>query len=83
MRILVKARPKAKREGVTPPTPKLFGDGEEVYIVSVKEPPVDGKANDAIVRVLVEYFKVPKTSVRIISGQTSKRKIIDIMNYGK
>ncbi len=49
-----------------------------VYKVSIKEPPVDGKANEAIVRVLAEYFKVSKSSVRLVSGSTSKQKVFEI-----
>jgi uncharacterized protein (TIGR00251 family) len=79
MRINVKAKPRAKKEEIIPPQAGLFADREEVYIVSIKEPPVDGKANEAIVRVLAEYFKVPKSHVRIVSGQTSKKKIVEIL----
>ncbi len=78
MRIFVKAKPRAKKEGIIPPQAGLFADGEEIYTVSVKEPPEDGKANEAIVRVLAKHFKVPKSQVRIISGQTSKKKVVEI-----
>lgn len=79
MKIYVKAKPKAKKEGVVPPVPALLPGGDDVYTVSVKEVPVDGKANEAIIRVLAEYFKVPKSSVRIVSGQTAKRKTVEII----
>jgi hypothetical protein len=48
------------------------------YKVSVKEAPVDGRANDAIIRALAEYFDVAKSSVKLLSGHTSKQKIFEI-----
>ncbi|PIT88970.1 MAG: hypothetical protein COU27_02835, partial [Candidatus Levybacteria bacterium CG10_big_fil_rev_8_21_14_0_10_36_7] len=45
---------------------------------AVKEPPVGGKANHAIIKALSEYFKVPLTGVRLISGHTSRQKMFDI-----
>lgn len=80
MKIIVRAKPRAKAEKVERlDKPSLFGGTEQAeYRVSVKELPVAGKANEAIIRALAEYFKVPKSSVRIISGQTSKRKIVEL-----
>ncbi len=49
-----------------------------VYKVSVKEAPVAGRANEAIVRALAEYFEVGRARVRLVSGQTSKQKIFEI-----
>lgn len=74
MKIFVKAKPKAREE-------EVLKVDENHFIVAVKEPPVDGKANEAIVRVLSEYFKIPKAQVRIISGQKSRQKIIEIDGY--
>ncbi len=48
------------------------------YKVFVKEPPVKGMANRAIIDALAEYFNVPKNSPRIISGYSSRTKIIEI-----
>ncbi len=46
------------------------------FVVFVKDPPVQGRANRAIVRLLSEYFHT--TRIRIISGHISRNKIIDI-----
>ena len=71
MKIFVKAKPGAKEERV-----------EEVddsnYIVSVKEPPIKGRANEAIRNALAVYFKIASARVKIISGYSSKNKIIEI-----
>lgn len=82
MKILVKAKPRSRNEKVEQLTqPTLgFGTASEllVYKVSVKESPVDGKANEAIVRLLAEHFHTQAYNVRIISGHTSKQKIVEI-----
>ena len=52
---------------------------EEDYVkIKLTAPPVDNKANTAIIEFLAKRFKVPKTSVSIISGHTSKNKIISL-----
>jgi len=102
MKIIVKARPRAKVEKVErvgqdgfdfgPGFENVEKRGESAhghgqiteaehvatYKVWVKEPPIDGKANDAIVRVLAEYFVVAKSHIRLVSGQTSKQKTFEI-----
>lgn len=48
-------------------------------VVSVKEPAQDGRANTAIEEVVAAYFNVAKSRARIVSGKTSRRKIIEIV----
>jgi uncharacterized protein (TIGR00251 family) len=48
------------------------------YIVYVKAPPVENRANNALIKLLSEHFRVPKSYIIIVSGHKSKRKIIDI-----
>lgn len=72
MRISVKVKPNAKEEHFE----KI---GEFDYKISVKEPPVKGEANEAVIKAIAEYFKVPSINVRIIAGPTSRNKIIDII----
>lgn len=38
----------------------------------------DGEANKAVVQILAKYFKVGKTKIKIVSGEKSKRKIIEV-----
>lgn len=71
MKIVVTAKTGAKKELV-----EKFSETE--YTVWVKEQPVEGKANHAILKTLANYFKVPVSSLRIVIGQTTKKKIIDI-----
>ena len=72
MKIFVRAYPRAKVEKIT----KVNKNHFEVY---VKEPPVKGRANLAIIKVLSEYFEVSEAQVKIKSGYTSREKIIEIL----
>lgn len=71
MKISVKAKPKAKEERV-----EKIDDTN--FTVSVKESPIQGKANFAITKALANYFKVPSFQVKLISGFSSKQKIFEI-----
>lgn len=71
MRIQVKVKPNSKTEEVS-----QEGHG---FIVKVKEPPREGKANQAVLKLLAEHFGVPQSQVRILSGPRSKNKIIDVL----
>lgn len=72
MKIFVKAKPNSHEE-------KVEKIDEQNYVVSVKEPPVQGKANNAIRNALAVYFKVGSSQVKIISGYTSRQKTIEIL----
>lgn len=86
MKIIVKAKPNAKEEKVKKMSQPTLGfealrqaqDKEEIYEVSVKEPPINGRANAAIARALAEHFGIAPSLVRLISGQTSKRKVFEL-----
>lgn len=51
---------------------------ETHYEVSVREPPVQGRANRAIIAAIAEHFHVGRAQVRIISGWTSRQKVVDV-----
>ena len=82
MKIFIKAKPSAKEERIKkidPPSPRGFGGTSEAHFeVWVKEPPREGRANRAIVQLLAGYFNVSASRVTIISGVTSKNKIIEV-----
>jgi uncharacterized protein (TIGR00251 family) len=46
--------------------------------IRLTAPPVDGAANEALVRFLADRVSVPKSQIEIISGHTSRDKIIRI-----
>ena len=52
--------------------------GRRNFKVKVNQPPEDGKANQAVLKMIADYFKVKKNAVRIINGELSRNKIIEI-----
>jgi uncharacterized protein len=57
---------------------KIVGEVEGSLKVKIAAPPVDGEANEELIRFLSKWFEVPKRDVEIISGETAKNKIIRI-----
>ena len=47
--------------------------------IKVNSPPVDGKANEALILFLSEFLNIPKSMIKIISGEKSRIKKISIM----
>jgi uncharacterized protein (TIGR00251 family) len=70
MKIQVKVKPNSKTEEVS----------QEVgsFLIKVKEPPREGKANQAVIKLLAEHFGVPQSRVRILSGFRSRNKLIEV-----
>ncbi len=71
VKIWVSVKPQAKREDV-----KKVTDTE--YMASVRAPAREGKANQALIKLLSDHFSVPKSSIRIIRGHRSRRKLIEV-----
>jgi len=71
MKIFVKVRPKAKEE-------RVIKISETNFKVWVQEPPEKGRANRAVFKALADYFGTSPSNIKIISGSTSKLKIIEI-----
>lgn len=67
----IAVKPRSSREGVCPVQ-------ADRLVVAVNAPPVDGKANEAVVRVLAESFGVPRSAVTIVRGETGRKKTIRI-----
>ena len=71
MKISVKIKPNSKTEAV-----EILPDGE--FLVRVKAPAKEGRANEALIVALKNHFNVPKSRISIASGLGSKNKIVDI-----
>ena len=71
MRITVHAKPNSKEA-------RIEKVSETEYIVAVKEPPVQGRANQAIIKALAEYFHTSPFHVKIVQGYISRIKTIEI-----
>lgn len=71
MKISIHVIPGAKIEQVQPAL-----DGS--YKVWVREKPKEGEANKALIELLSKHFKMPKSTIRIITGLTSRHKVVEI-----
>jgi uncharacterized protein len=71
-RIAVKVTPNARADEIR----GIAGD--DVLQVRLKAPPVDGKANEALVRVVAERLGVPRALVSLDHGATARRKLLRI-----
>lgn len=67
----VRVQPRAKRNAVV-------GEVGEALKISLTEPPIDGRANDACIEFLAELLGVPRPSVSIISGHGSRNKVVRV-----
>jgi uncharacterized protein len=67
----VKVHPRAKKNAIT-------GELGDALKVSLTTPPVDGRANGACIEFFAKLLKVPRSSVTIASGQTSRNKVIRV-----
>ena len=72
MRIFVKVKARAKQESIK----KI---DETHLVVSVKEPPVDGKANLAVLKVLADHFNLNRSKISLVAGHTSNQKVFEII----
>ena len=74
MKISVKVKPGSKKNAVE-------SIGENEYTISVKAKAIEGKANDAVVELLSEYFDLPRNRIMVIKGLKSKNKVIEKIVY--
>ena len=67
----VKVHPRAKKNAIT-------GEVGDELKLALTAPPVDGKANEACIEFFAKLLKVPRSSVTIAAGQTSRNKVIRV-----
>jgi len=72
MRVSIIAHPNSRK-------PRVEKDLLGTLHVYVNAPPLEGRANNAIVKALAKYFKVKKSRVIFISGTKSKSKTFEIV----
>jgi len=70
-RVTVKVHPRARKSAIT----GRFG---EAWKLDLAAPPVDGKANDECVRYLAELAVVSRSRVRIVTGASSRIKVVEV-----
>jgi hypothetical protein len=71
MKIFVKVKTKAKIK-------KLTKIDEAYYVISINSPPEKGRANKEIINTLAKYFNTAISKIKILAGEKSKAKIIEI-----
>ena len=71
MKKQVKVKPNSKQQKIEEAL-----DGS--LTVHLKSPPIDGKANEELIKLLAEKFHVPKSKISIKTGLTSKNKLVEI-----
>lgn len=67
----IKIHPRARKNAIT-------GEVGDALKLALTAPPVEGKANQACIEFLTEFLNVPRGSVTIIGGQTSRNKVIRV-----
>lgn len=76
MRVFVHAKPGAKQEKVT----QRAGEHGSIELsVSVKEPSVDEKANNAILKAVATHLGVPRSRVSLVRGLRSRSKVFEVL----
>ncbi len=71
VRFEVHARPRAKKS-------QLMGVREGRLDVSLAAPPVDGAANEELVRTLAKVLGVPRSRVQVVRGEASRTKLVEV-----
>ena len=71
MIIDIRVRPNAKQN-------KVGGEIAGRLIVFVQAPAIEGKANEAVAKVLAEHFDVKARDIKIIQGETSRDKSVEV-----
>ncbi len=62
---------------------EIVGEHDGALKVKLASPPVDGAANAELFKLLAKKFRVSKSDIEIVSGETSKNKRIKIINLSK
>ena len=69
--LAVKVHPRAKKNAIT-------GEVGDALRLALTAPPVDGRANQACIEFFANLLDVPRSSVTIASGETSRNKVIRV-----
>jgi len=71
MLIKVKAYPSAGKK-------EIIKKEEDSFEIWIKEKPIQGQANRAVISVLVKYLNIDRTKIRLIKGGKTRNKIFEI-----
>jgi uncharacterized protein (TIGR00251 family) len=70
--LAVRAQPGAKKTAIT----GVYGEGDSAQLkIAVQAPPIEGRANEALIAFLAATFDLPKHSVELVNGELSRSKV--------
>jgi uncharacterized protein len=69
--LAIRVQPRAKRDEVA-------GERTGAVVIRVVAPPVDGKANEAAIRLIAARVGVPRSAIRIVRGESARDKLVRI-----
>jgi uncharacterized protein (TIGR00251 family) len=70
--LAVRAQPGAKKTAIS----GIYGEGATAQLkITVQAPPLEGRANEALIAFLAQTFSLPKSAVKLISGDLSRSKV--------
>lgn len=72
MKITVCVKTNSKKQSI-----EVMEDGS--FLIRLNVPPVEGQANARVIELLSEYFKRPKSSISLVSGFKSKKKVFEVL----
>ena len=75
VRLRIRVTPRAKKTALAG---LVEADGRPALAIRLAAPPVDGAANKALIQFLAKALAVPKSAIRIVSGETGRLKIVAI-----
>jgi uncharacterized protein (TIGR00251 family) len=71
VRFAVTVQPRASRT-------EVVGEHGEMVKIRIAAPPVEGAANEELIRFLAKQLHVPASAVRVVSGQSARRKVVEV-----
>ncbi len=70
--LAVRAQPGAKKTAII----GIYGEGAAAQLkIAVQAPPLEGRANEALIAFLAQTFALPRSAVKLISGELSRSKV--------
>ena|SRR5215469_6805618 len=70
--LAVRAQPGAKKTAIA----GIYGEGASAQLkIAVHAPPIEGRANEALIAFLADLFSIPRRDVALLSGETNRSKV--------
>ncbi len=76
LKLRVRVQPGARKD-------EILGFREGILWVKVSAPPIEGKANGRLIDLLSKRLSIPKSRIRIVRGETSRNKELEIEGLGE